>query len=149
MLKKSLVLLIFITIFISSFGVVFAQLHADEHGDDEGHEIEEETVLGLGHEGQHRINQIAYTITAIISIVVVIISIMLIKATGQTDKFTLISIGFAFFALQSILSFLFWITEGNIFSSEFQMMQIGLFNLITVLFIGIAFYKWKKMLGGA
>lgn len=114
---------------------------ADEHATGEA------TVLGLSHDAQHTVNQIAYTITPVLAIIVLAISIMLIRATGQTDKFTLISIGLGIFALQAVINYLFWSSEGAIVGRELSMLQTGVLNVAALAFIGSAFYRWKRMVG--
>lgn len=116
--------------------------HTDEHSE---HSMGSGTAFGLGTTAQNVINQVTYLIAPLLALFVLSVSIMLIRATGQTDKFALISIGLGFLALQGILNFVFWVSEGSALNMPATMLQIGILNVLTLSFIGAAFYRWRKM----
>ena len=103
--------------------------------------------MGGANTWQDQINTVSYPFTAVAALFAVWVCILLMRATGMVDKFSLIAVGLALFFIQSVLGVLFYITDGAAITMPTLMFVMSLFNSIALLLIGGAFYRWKRMIG--
>ena len=103
--------------------------------------------MGGANTWQDQVNRISYPFTAVAALFAVWVCILLMRATGMVDKFSLISFGLALFFIQSVVGVLFYLTKGAAVSMPMLMFIMSLFNSIALLLIGGAFYRWKRMIG--
>lgn len=107
-------------------------------------------MMDMGRDSwQDNVNRVTYPITAILALVTALICWTLIRATGMTDKFGLITAGLAVFVGQSVLGVLFYVTDGAAISMGTLMLMMSLLNSVALGFIALAFFKWRRMLVGA
>ncbi len=139
LMKKSLIGIPILFVFLFSLSFVSAQM-------DSGNEqaLESKTM----NTWQDDINQVSYPLTAIVSIFTLAVCILLIKATGMQDKFGLIAVGLVFFFIQSVLGVVYYVQvpRGILITMPTMMFILSSFSSIGLLLIGVAFYKWKKMI---
>lgn len=144
--KKRLFGLILLMILIYSFSFVFAQMDEsmESMGDDS-----DVMDLTMGNPFYDKLNQIAYPITAIFAIFTFWVCITLIKATGMKDKFGLVAVGLFMFFIQAVMGMLHYVSNpnGKIIAMSTLMFSMSLLTSLGLILIGIAFYRWKKMLG--
>ncbi len=95
---------------------------------------------------QDQINKVSYPVTAVLALLTVLICIMLMRATGLTDKFGLVSAGLALFLVQSIVGVLYYVSNGSIVNMPTLMFVMSLFTSVALLLIGTAFYRWNRMI---
>lgn len=95
---------------------------------------------------QDQVNKVSYPVTAVLALLTLVICIMLMKATGLTDKFGLVSAGLALFLAQSTAGVLYYLSDGSIVNMPTLMFITSLFTSVALLLIGTAFYRWKRML---
>ncbi len=109
-----------------------------------------DSMMEMGNPTYDRLNQISYPATVILALFSFWVCITLIKATGMKDKFGLIAAGLLMFLIQSIFGVLFYITspDGKIISMTMLMFVMSFLTSVGLLLFGIAFYRWKKMVGG-
>lgn len=102
--------------------------------------------MGSTNSWQDQVNKISYPLTALVALFTVWICVMLIRATGLIDKFGLVAAGLVLFLIQSVVGVAYYITDGSIVTMPTLMFVTSLFNMIALLLIGAAFYRWNRML---
>lgn len=104
--------------------------------------------MGIADNWQNNINRVAYPLTALLALAAALVCYRLIKATGLVDKFALISVGLAFFLVQSIIGVAFYVTDGSLIDMSSLMFVMASFNTAAMAFIGLAFLRWYRMVAG-
>ena len=102
--------------------------------------------MGVTDTWQDKVNKVSYPVTAALALFAAWICFMLIRATGLIDKFALITAGLALILIQSILGVLFYTTNGTVITMPMLMFVMSFFNSLAMLFIGIAFFRWNRMI---
>ncbi len=139
--KKSLISVSILFVFLFSLSFVSAQMEMNSGNE----QATESTTMNTW---QDNINQVSYPLTAIVSIFTLVVCILLIKATGMQDKFGMIAVGLVFFFIQSVLGVVYYVQEprGILITMPTMMFILSSFSSIGLLLIGVAFYRWKKMI---
>ncbi len=123
-----------------------SEMDMGDDGDSDSDADMGDMQMGATVSWQDQVNKVSYPTTAVLALLAVWVCVLLMRATGMVDKFGLISIGLGLFVVQAIFGVIYYVSDGDLVTMPTVMFVMSLATSLALLLMGVAFYRWQRMI---